>query len=219
MFARISKIKQGKNTYRYLRIVEAYRHEGRCRQRVVANLGPVDLLGDKVDRVVLYLGKHSKNPLTAPDQIECKEALIWGSVLLARYLAEQVNLPEIIKQHCQSPRQKYDVAETAFVLITNRLCEPSSEHGLARWMEHTFVCDRHGKRWQPQWLAAERITKQQRVKVDHRQLNRWYRTLDALLAAKEKIEEALYLHVRNLFNLKVDTTMIGTSQRENECGS
>ncbi len=204
MFARISKIRQGKNTYRYLRVVEAYRHEGRCRQRVVANLGRVDLLGDKVDRLVLSLGKHSKNPLIGPDQIECKESLIWGSVLLARYLAEQVNLPEIIRQHCQSPRQKYDVAETAFVLIANRLCEPSSEHGLARWLEHTFVCDRHGKRWQPQWLAAERITKQQRVKVDHRQLNRWYRSLDALLAAKEKIEEALYLHVRNLFNLKVD---------------
>ena len=184
MFARISKIKQGKNTYRYLRIVEAYRHEGRCRQRVVANLGRVDLLGDKVDRLVLSLGKHSKNPLIAPDQIECKEALLWGSVLLAGHLWAQVGLSEILTQYCQSPRQKFDVAETAFVLVANRLCEPHSEHGLARWLEHTFVCDRHGKRWQPQWLAAERITKQQRVKVEPQQLNHWYRTLDALLAAK-----------------------------------
>ena len=204
MFTRITTVKQGKNTYQYLRILESYRHEGRCRQRVVANLGRVDLLGDKLDRLVLSLGKHSKNKLIAPDQIECKEALIWGSVLLARYLWVQVDLPGILKKHCQSHRQKFDVAETAFVLIANRLCEPSSEHGLARWLEHTFVCDRHGKRWQPEWLAAERVTKKQRVKVDHRQLNRWYRTLDALLAAKEKIEEALYLHVRNLFNLKVD---------------
>jgi transposase len=204
MFARISKIKQGKNTYRYLRIVEAYRHEGRCRQRVVANLGRVDLLGDKVDRLVLSLGKHSKTPLIAPDQIECKEALLWGSVLLAGHLWSQVGLSETLTKYCQSPRQKFDVAETSFVLVANRLCEPSSEHGLARWLEHTFVCDRHGQRWQPQWLAAERITKQQRVKVEHKQLNHWYRTLDALLAAKEKIEESLYLHVRNLFNLKVD---------------
>jgi hypothetical protein len=49
------------------------------------------------------------------------------------------------------------------------------------WISHTR---------QPQWLPAERLTKQQRVKVEHRQLNRWYRTLDALLAAKEKVEEA-----------------------------
>ena len=204
MFTRITTVKQGKNIYQYLRILESYRHEGRCRQRVVANLGRVDLLGDKLDRLVLSLGKHSKNKLIAPDQIECKEALIWGSVLLSRYLWEQVDLPGILNKYCQSYRQKFDVAETAFVLVANRLCAPSSEHGLARWLEHTFVCDRHGKRWQPEWLAAERVTKQQRVKVDHRQLNRWYRTLDALLAAKEKIEEALYLHVRNLFSLKVD---------------
>jgi len=36
--------------------------------------------------------------LVAPDKIECKEALIWGSVLLARHLWEQVNLPEILKK-------------------------------------------------------------------------------------------------------------------------
>jgi transposase len=204
MFPRVTTVKQGKNTYQYLRILESYRHEGRCRQRVVANLGRVDLLGNKLDRLVNSLGKYCKNELVAPGQIECKEALIWGSVLLARHLWEQVNLAEILKKHCQSHRQKFEVAETAFVLIANRLCEPSSEHGLARWLEHTFVCDGRGRRWQPQWLAAERITKQQRVKVEHQQLNRWYRTLDALLAAKEKIEEALYLHVRNLFNLKVD---------------
>ncbi len=204
MFPRVTTVKQGKNTYQYLRILESYRHEGRCRQRVVANLGRVDLLDNKLDRLVSSLSKYCKNKLVAPDQIECKEALIWGSVLLARYLWEQVDLPEILKKHCQSHRQKFEVAETAFVLIANRLCEPSSEHGLARWLEHTFVCDCRGRRWQPDWLAAERITKQQRVKVEHRQLNRWYRTLDALLAAKEKIEEALYLHVRDLFNLKVD---------------
>jgi transposase len=92
----------------------------------------------------------------------------------------------------------------AFVLVANRLCEPCSEHGLARWLEHTFVCDRRGRRWEPDWLPAQLITKKQRVKVRFEQLNRWYRTLDALLSAKEQIEEALYLRVRDLFSLKVD---------------
>ena len=104
----------------------------------MANLGRVDLLDNKLDRLVHSLGKYCKNKLVAPDQIECKEALIWGSVLLARHLWEQVNLPGILKKHCQSHRHKFDVAETAFVLIANRLCQPSSEHGLARWLEHTL---------------------------------------------------------------------------------
>jgi len=204
MFPRVTAVKQGKNTYQYLRILESYRHQGRCRQRVVANLGRVDLLGEKLDRLVCSLGKYCKNRLVAPDQLACKEALIWGPVLLARHLWEQMTLDEVVHKHCQSHRHKFDVAETAFVLVANRLCEPSSEHGLARWLEHTFVCDCQGNRWQPDWLAAERISKRQRVKVEHRQLNRWYRTLDSLLTAKEKIEEALYLRVRDLFSVKVN---------------
>ena len=42
------------------------------------------------------------------------------------------------------------------------------------------------------------------VKVAHRQLNYWYRSLDALLAGKEKTKEALYHRVRDLFSVKMD---------------
>jgi transposase len=204
VFPRVTTVKTSKGNYQYLQILESYHHEGHCRHRVVANLGRTDLLGNKLDRLVHSLGKYCKNRLVAPDQIECKQALIWGPVLLARHLWEQLNLSQLVHEHCQRPRQKFDVAETGFVLIANRLCEPSSEHGLARWLEHTFVCDRAGNRWQPDWLAADHISKQQRVKVEHRQLNRWYRTLDALLAAKAKIEQGLYLRVRDLFSVDVD---------------
>ena len=204
MFPRVNTVKQGGKTYHYLQILQSFRHQGRVQQRLVANLGRVDLLGDKLDRLVASLSKYCKNTLVAPDQIECKQALAWGDVLLARYLWQQVNLSEIVRRHCRSTRQKFDVAQTSFVLVANRLCQASSEHGLARWLEHTFVCDSQGRRWEPDWLAAECVSKLQRVKVRHRQLNQWYRTLDALLAAKEKIEEALYQRVRDLFSLKVD---------------
>jgi len=204
MFARITTVKTGKGTYQYLQVLESYHHEGRCRHRLVANLGRVDLLGSKLDGLVRSLGKYCEKKLIAPDQIKCKEALIWGPVLLVRHLWDQMSLSELIHKHCTSPRQKLDVAETAFVLVANRLCEPSSEHGLARWLEHTFVCDSGGRRWEPDWLPSRRVSKQQRVKVHHRQLHQWYGTLDTLLAAKEKIEEGMYLRVRDLFSVKVD---------------
>lgn len=204
MYPRVNTVKQGGKTYHYLQILQSYRHHGKARQRLVVNLGRIDLLQDHLDRLVASLSKYCKNKLVRPEQIECREALLWGPVLLARHLYRQVGLSEIVSKYCQSVHQKFDVAETAFVLIANRLCEPASEHGLARWLEHTFVCDREGHRWQPDWIAAQRLSKQQRVKVSHKQLKQWYRTLDALLAAKEKIEHALYLHVRDLFNLKVD---------------
>lgn len=204
MFPRVTTVKTSKGTYQYLQILESYHHQGRCRHRVVANLGRLDTLGKKLDGLVSSLRKFCQKNFVVPEEIDCKQALSWGQILLARHLWEQMNLSEIVNKHCKSPRQKFDVAETAFVLVANRLCEPSSEHGLARWLEHTFVCDSQGRRWQPNWLPCQQVTKQQRVKVHHRQLHKWYGTLDALLGAKDKIEEGMYLRVRDLFSVKVD---------------
>lgn len=204
MYPRVNTVKQGGKTYHYLQILQSYRQQGRTRQRLVANLGRIDLLSENLDRLVSSLSKYCKNSLVAPEQIRCREALLWGPLLLARHLWQQMGLSEIIYKHCQSSRLKFDAAQTSFVLVANRLCEPASEHGLARWLEHTFVCDSQGHRWQPDWIPVEYVSKQQRVKVSHKQLKQWYRTLDVLLAAKEKIEQALYFRVRDLFNLKVD---------------
>jgi len=204
MYPRVNTIKKGDRTYHYLQILESFRKDGRAHQRVVANLGRLDLLGDNLDRLVAALSKHCKETFITANHLECKQSLTWGPVLLARYLWRRMELSDIIHKHCQSARLQFDVAETSFVLVANRLCEPASEHGLARWLEHTFVCDSRGRRWQPDWLPAKQITRRQRVKVEHRQLNRWYRTLDVLLAAKENIEEALYQRVRDLFSVKVD---------------
>jgi len=204
MFPRIATVKRGDKTYKYLQIVEAYRDNGRTTQRVVANLGRLDQLDGKLDDLLVSLSKYAKRPFVRDDQIGCQAALPFGPVLLTRHLWDQMQLGEIVGKLCRWRRYKFDVAETAFVLVANRLCEPRSEHGLARWLEHTFVCDAKGKRWEPDWLPAQQITKQQRVKVKHEQLNRWYRTLDALLSVKDKIEQALYLRVRDLFSVKVN---------------
>ena len=207
VFPRVTTIRRGEQTYRYLQIVEAYRDEkGKTTQRVVANLGRLDeaeqLPG--LDDLLASLGRFAQHSPVRDDQVACRQALCYGPVLLARHLWEQMELGQIIGSLCSSPRHKFEVSESAFLLVANRLCEPGSEHGLARWLEHTFVCDRQGRRWTPDWLPAELITKKQRVKVHFRQLSRWYRTLDALLGAQEQIEEALYLRVRDLLSLKVD---------------
>jgi hypothetical protein len=42
------------------------------------------------------------------------------------------------------------------------------------------------------------------VRVEPRQLQQWYRTLDHLLACKKQIEHALFMRLRDLFSLRVD---------------
>jgi hypothetical protein len=123
MYPRVNTVKQGGKTYHYLQILQSYRHHGKPRQRLVVNLGRIDLLQDNLDRLVASLSKYCKKRLVTPEQIECKQALLWGPVLLARHLYQQVGLSQIIGKYCQSVHQKFDVAETAFVLIANRLCE------------------------------------------------------------------------------------------------
>jgi transposase len=92
------------------------------------------------------------------------------------------------------------------VLVANRLCAPTSEHGLARWLETDFVCDGQGRRWLPAWRdeAERRASRRPRVRVRDRQLRQWYRTLDQLYARKSRLEQVLYLRLRDLFSLQVD---------------
>jgi transposase len=47
----------------------------------------------------------------------------------------------------------------------------------------------------------------QRVRVHPRQLDAWYRTLDQLHAAKDRIEVALYHRLRDLFSLRPDMVL------------
>src|SRR6266446_2813979 len=87
------------------------------------------------------------------------------------------------------------------LLVAIRLIAPASEHGLAGWLETDFVCDRKGRRFIPHWHQRRR------VHVHPRQLDAWYRTLDQLHAAKDRIEVALYHRLRDLFSLKPDLVL------------
>jgi len=190
--------------HQYLRILETYYEKGKHKQRVVANLGRLDRIRDELPKLLKGLSRFASEPLVAPEDVKPVEALPWGPVLLARHLYEELGLPRILAEQCSSPRRKLDVPETAFVLVANRLTDPRSEHGLARWLEAAYVCDRAGRRWLPAWLPEEEVSPTQRVRVEPRQLMMWYRTLDALLAAHKAIERELYLRVRDLFSLNVD---------------
>jgi transposase len=115
-------------------------------------------------------------------------------------LFEQLGLWSILDQSLGHAKG-VSFADRAFVLVANRLITPASEHGLAGWLETDFVCDRKGRRFVPHWH------RRRRVRVHPRQLDAWYRTLDQLLAAKDRIEVALYHRLRDLFSLKPELVL------------
>ena len=122
-------------------------------------------------------------------------------MLVVRALFDQLGLWQLFDQLLPCAKEGPAYADRAFVLLANRLIRPTSEHGLARWLETDFVCDRLGRRFVPDWQ------RQGRVQVNHRQLGAWYRTLDGLIKVKDQIEVALYHRLRDLFSLKPDLVL------------
>jgi transposase len=201
MYPRTVKVRSSSGTVNeYVRVVEAYRDGGQVKQRVVADLGRKDLLVDILPKLKRLLGGDVGPEDTTPADPEIVDASTWGPILAIRSLFDQLGLWSILDQHLGHAKG-VPFADRAFVLVANRLIAPTSEHGLAGWFETDFVCDRKGRRFVPHWH------RRRRVRVHPRQLDAWYRTLDQLLAAKDRIEVALYHRLRDLFSFKPELVL------------
>lgn len=202
MYVRTIKVPSSNGTTNeYVRVVEAYREDGKVKQRTIADLGRKDLLVallPKLERVLKGSPKLADEP---EEEVDIVDASTWGPVLVVRRLFDELGLWEILDGLGGRVRGEVPFADRVFVLLANRLVRPKSEHGLASWLETDFVCDRQGRRWLPLWKAH------QRVRVDFRQLHAWYRTLDRLERAKSDIEVSLYHRLRDLFSIKPDLVL------------
>jgi transposase len=201
MYPRTVKVRSSSGTVNeYVRVVEAYREHGKVKQRVVADLGRKDLLIEVLPKLRKLLAGEADNKAPEPADPQVADASTWGPVLVIRALFDQLGLCDILDQHLGRAKG-VPFADRAFVLVANRLIAPASEHGLARWLETDFVCDRNGRRFIPHWHRRGR------VRVHPRQLDAWYRTLDQLHEAKDEIEVALYHRLRDLFSFKPDLVL------------
>jgi len=203
MFLRTVKVKRPDGRVdEYLRLVESVWHQGRPEHRIISNLGRKDLLAPHVDALLRIL-KGDNAPAAPADHVSAVGAWDWGPLLVARHLWRELGVEQTLDA---GARDRGALADRALALVASRLCAPTSEHGMARWLETAYVCDRSGRRWWPDWREeAERLASHRpRVRVKDRQLRQWCGTLDRLLRQKPQLEQALFLRLRNLFSLTVD---------------
>jgi transposase len=202
MYVRTIKVPSSNGTINeYVRVVEAYRENGKVKQRTIADLGRKDVLVALLPKLQRVLTGEPQLADEPEGEVDILHADTWGPVLVVQALFEQLGLWNIFDGVAAKARGLVSFSDRAFVLVANRLVRPHSEHGLARWLETDFVCDRQGRRFLPQWKSWRR------VRVDVRQLHAWYRTLDWLVRAKNAIEVSLYQRLRDLFTLKPDLVM------------
>ena len=157
MYPRTVKVRSTSGTINeYVRVVEAYRENGKVKQRVVADLGRRDLLVEILPKLQRLHSGNSGIEAIDPAVPQVADASSWGPVLVVRALFEQLGLWSVLDQHLGRAKG-VPFADRAFVLIANRLIAPASEHGLTSWLESDFVCDRMGRRFDPHRHQRRRV--------------------------------------------------------------
>jgi len=210
MYLRTTRVKRPDGRVdAYIRLVESYWNRGRPRHRVICNLGRKDLLAPHAEALLHILKGDQPEQYqakTPPREAVALGAWDWGVMLVGRHLWKELGLETILDALAEERGRKTELSDRALALVANRLCAPTSEHGLARWLETDFVCDRFGQRWWPEWReeAERRTSRRPRVRVKDRQLRQWYGTLDRLIDQQRQMEKELFLRLRNLFSIKVD---------------
>jgi transposase len=204
---RYTRTKDGK-PHTYYALVESVRTDAGPRQQVVAYLG--ELNHDQERRwqrtIVFYNRQGDAQQLRLfpdeesaplpddPDVVRIRLSSVgwtngrrFGDVWLARWLWHHLHLDAIVARHLPAGKHTVAPADIVAIEVINRLCAPCSEFALA---EH--------------WYAATGLEELLGVPDDTVTKDRLYRTLDALLKAKEPIEDDLKEQLGTLFQLDYD---------------
>jgi transposase len=204
---RYTRTKDGK-PHTYYALVESVRTDAGPRQQIVAYLGELNHDQERRwQRTVVFHNRQGQAqqlrlfpdddhvPLPDdPDVVRIRLGSVgwtngrrFGDVWLARWLWRLLHLDEIVARHLPPGRHTVAPADIVAIEVINRLCAPCSEFALAEhWYAATALPDLLG-------VPDEAVTK-----------DRLYRTLDALLGAKESIENDLKAQLGTLFQLNYD---------------
>jgi transposase len=174
--------RRGDKEYVYLSLVESVRVNGKKTHQTLLRLGEVSELRDsgQLDRLIGALRTYAEGSwLEAGADITGAGAPAFGAVAAIASYFDRLGLA----QHFSSVgegRGSVHLADTVFVMVANRLCDPSSK-----------------RRTITEWLESVALPDSMHTPL----LDQCYRALDAVADAKEQTEEVLYARLCDLTNL------------------
>src|SRR6201981_1473052 len=135
LFLRIVRAAGGQGVkHEYVRVVEAYRENGKTRHRTVLNLGRKDLLAAHLDLAKLTRLLHGEafpEPVIRREDVHAVAAWDFGPMLAARHLWCELGLEATLDRLDEGRRRDgAGLSDRAVVLIANRLAASSSERGV-----------------------------------------------------------------------------------------
>ncbi|MGY4707290.1 IS1634 family transposase [Candidatus Bipolaricaulota sp. J31] len=179
MFVRAKRV--GK--YTYLQLVENRREGGKVRQRVLCTLGRMDVLAEKggVDAIILSLAKFA-------EKVKVQEAYregeirglgerVVGPALIFGRLWEELGVREVLEEALSGRKFTFPVERVVFASVLHRLFEGGSDRQCERFLRDV-------------WVPG----------LGEVGLQHLYRAMRFLGEEKDRIEEGLFLHNRDLFS-------------------
>jgi len=130
---------RGKRTY--LQLVENQRVDGHVRQRVLHNLGRLDLLleSGQLDALISSLRRFSKKLAVqgaiAKGEVQTLGFRRFGPVLIFERLWQHLGLDRVLAGLLRERHFGFDVERVLFVTVLQRLLAPGSDREAERWLE------------------------------------------------------------------------------------
>jgi len=127
-------VNRGGTSYVYLRLVQAYREDGKVRHRVIANLGREDELkaSGQLDQLAASFARLDPPPWGTRREV--------GSLLLVRHYLQRLGLVKIVDEAVpQRGRAQLTHGEVVAALIANRLSAPAPLYDVAGWASSAAV--------------------------------------------------------------------------------
>jgi len=192
MYIRIKRIKNSRGKLReYLLVVEGKRINGKVRQKIIANLGRLDLIkaSNISDLLITKLKDYTKySKLIDMASTSCDWSREYGIILILRRLWEDLGLDPLFKNYLKQYKYRTNLAECILTLVISRLISPGSEHHTSKWLTSCY---------EPRW---------ENLKLQH-----FYRALDFIYHHKEDLERNLFFKTTDLFNQEFDLVMFDTT--------
>ena len=185
-----SKNKDG-STRTYVQIVQGYRENGKVRHKIIANLGRIESLQEgQIDNLMEHLEKFAKETWirSRPENLRIEWTKQWGPALIFHRLWEELSVGPDLQTLLNGTEKTSPLAEAAFAMVLNRLCDPQSKLGVSEWATTVY-----------------------RQEFEQLQLQHYYKSLDFLAEYKDKLEVNLFHRIMNLFSMDLDLVFWDTT--------
>jgi transposase len=187
--------------HRYVRVVENRRVRGKSRQKVIANLGNVNVLRKDIKKIVNGLLRAAgERQMVFAEDFSAVATVEFGLRYVVEAIWRELELDRVIRSQMKPRRAGLDYERWIRMMVVNKLSDPRSKFGIFEWLKGVWWPG-HGF---DSRVVEESIEPETHLALCKREVMKFYRAMDHLISMKEVMERHLYLRLRDLLSLKVD---------------